>query len=178
MVNNQLNIVANAGTDSFGFAADTSNVLMALGVNTFFTGDSAYTLGINDTVADSPNMITAGQIDVTTGLHPVGDNQNALALSDLENSAVITVGTDTLTVTDAFRRLISDLGLEAEQSATQAKFYQDQVNQFQAMRDDVSGVSLDEELTNLIKYQRAYQAAARLVGVADEMYQTLLSTKE
>jgi flagellar hook-associated protein 1 FlgK len=177
VVNNQLRIVANAGTDSFGFAADTSNVLMALGINTFFTGDSAYTLGINDTVADSPNMITAGQIDVATGAHPVGDNQNALALSDLEDSTVITVGTDTLKVADAFRRLISDIGLEAEQAATQARFNQDQVDQFQAMRDGVSGVSLDEELTNLIKYQRAYQAAARLVGVADEMYQTLLATK-
>jgi len=42
------------------------------------------------------------------------------------------------------------------------------------MRDSVSGVSLDEEMTNLVKYQRAYQAAARLVSVADQLYQTLI----
>ncbi|MEW6386762.1 MAG: flagellar hook-associated protein FlgK [Thermodesulfobacteriota bacterium] len=178
VVDNQLRIVANAGTDTFGFAADTSNVLMALGINTFFNGDSAYTFEVNSTVSNSPNMIAAGQIDTATGEHPVGDNQNALALSDLENTAVVTVGTDTLTVAEAYRRLVADIGLEAEQNATQAQFFQDQVDQYQAMRDDVSGVSLDEELTNLIKYQRAYQAAARLVTVADEMFQTLLNTKQ
>ena len=45
------------------------------------------------------------------------------------------------------------------------------------MRDSVSAVSLDEELTNLIKYQRAYQAAAKMVTTADELLQTLLSLK-
>lgn len=51
------------------------------------------------------------------------------------------------------------------------------MEQLTQMRDAVSGVSLDEELTNLVKFQRAYQAAARLVSAADELYQTLLALK-
>jgi flagellar hook-associated protein 1 FlgK len=67
------------------------------------------------------------------------------------------------------------MGLEAQDAAEQKTFFQGLVDQFSQMRDSVSGVSLDEELTNLVKYQRAYQAASRLVSVADELYQTLLN---
>ena len=51
------------------------------------------------------------------------------------------------------------------------------VDQYSQLRDSVSGVSLDEELTNLIKFQRAYQAAAQMISAADEMLQTLLTIK-
>ncbi len=170
---NRLEITADSGY-SFGFSQDDSQVLMALGLNTFFKGDSAYTLRINDTLASNVNLIAAGQIDPTTGAHPSGDNRNALLLADLANQ---TVGPDDLTFADAYRRLVSDIGLEAEQAGNQQAFYQGLVDQFTQMRNAVSGVSLDEELTNLIKFQRAYQAAARMINVADEMLQTLLAIK-
>ena len=49
------------------------------------------------------------------------------------------------------------------------------LGQLTQQRDAVSGVSLDEEMTNMIKFQRAFDAAARLVNTADEMFQTLLN---
>jgi flagellar hook-associated protein 1 FlgK len=49
--------------------------------------------------------------------------------------------------------------------------------QLEAHRAEISGVSLDEELVNLLKYQRAFQAASRLIVVADELLQTILTLK-
>ena len=171
---NSLKIVSNLASDTFGFAGDDSHVLTALGTNTFFTGDKAYTLDVNVWVLENPDQVAAGQIDAT-GAHAVGDNRNALALAELEDAPV---GPDGLTFGDAYQRLIMTLGLEAQDAGNQETFYQGLVEQLTNMRDAVSGVSLDEELTNLIKFQRAYQAAARLVSVADELYQTLLAMRK
>ncbi len=177
VVNNRLQIVADQVGDSFGFSQDPSRVLMALGVNTFFTGDKAYTLDLNPLVSADPSNVAAGQLDPNTGARAVGDNRNALALASFENAALVPVAGEDLTFSDAYNRLVTDLGLETEQAGTAADFYQSLVEQFRQLRDNVSGVSLDEELSNLIKYQRAYQAAARLITVADELYQTLLAIK-
>ena len=170
---NSLKIFTNLASDTFGFAGDDSHVLTALGVNTYFTGDKAYTLGVNAWVLNDPDLVAAGQIDAT-GAHAVGDNRNALALADLEDAPV---GPDSLTLGETYERLVMSLGLEAQEAGNQGTFYQGLVEQLTQMRDAVSGVSLDEEMTNLVKFQRAYQAAARLVTVADELYQTLLSLK-
>lgn len=172
---NRLQITADSGY-SFGFSEDTSNVLMALGVNTFFTGDNAWSLGVNDALVNNSDLIAAGRIDPLTGAHPVGDNSNALALADLENEAVTGLGG--LTYEEAYRQLVTDIGLEAEEAGNKQDFYQGLVDQFTELRDSVSGVSLDEELTNLIKFQRAYQAAAQMITAADEMLQALLAIKE
>jgi flagellar hook-associated protein 1 len=171
---NSLKIVSNLPSDTFGFAGDDSHVLTALGINTFFAGDKAYTLEVNAWVLNNPDLVAAGQIDAT-GAHAVGDNRNALALADLEDAPV---GPGGLTFGDAYQRLVMSLGLEAQDAGSQKTFYQGLVEQLTKMRDAVSGVSLDEELTNLVKFQRAYQAAARLVSVADELYQTLLAMKK
>jgi flagellar hook-associated protein 1 FlgK len=51
------------------------------------------------------------------------------------------------------------------------------VNKLGEIRDSISGVSLDEEMTNLIKFQHAYAAAAKLISVSDEMFNTLLGLR-
>jgi flagellar hook-associated protein 1 FlgK len=51
------------------------------------------------------------------------------------------------------------------------------VNKIGEIRDSISAVSLDEEMTNIIKFQRAFQAAAKLISISDEMLNTLLSVK-
>ncbi len=170
---NHLQISANLASDTLGFARDSSRVLTSLGLNTFFTGDQAYTLTVNPWVLDQPEYIAVGQIDLD-GARAVGDNRNALSLADLADAPV---GPGNLTFADAYRRLVTEIGLDTEQAGQEALFQGKLVEQLTQMRDAVSGVSLDEELSNLIKYQRAYQAAARLISVADELYQTLLSLR-
>jgi flagellar hook-associated protein 1 FlgK len=170
---NRLQITADSGY-TFGFSEDDSQALMALGLNTFFTGDSAWSIGVNDAVANNVDLIATGQIDPTTGAHPPGDNSNALLLADLGEAAV---GPGGLTFSDAYQKLVTNIGLDADEAGDKQTYYQGLVDQFTELRDSVSGVSLDEELTNLIKYQRAYQAAAKMVTTADELLQTLLSLK-
>jgi flagellar hook-associated protein 1 FlgK len=170
---NRLNISTNLASDAVGFARDDSRLLTTLGLNTFFAGDKAYTLTVNPWVLDHPEYIAAGQFDLD-GARAVGDNRNALSLADLADAAV---GPDNLTFADAYRRLVTDIGLDTEQAGQEALFQQKLLDQLTQMRDAVSGVSLDEELSNLIKFQRAYQAAARLISVADELYQTLLALR-
>lgn len=158
---------------TFGFSNDNANLLMALGINTFFSGDQAYTFALNDTVGQDAELIAAGQFD-SQGQHPVGDNRNALALAELQSAAA---GPDGLTFAEAYQKLVSDIGLDTHEAQQQSAFYQEMAEHFSTLRDSLSGVSLDEELTNLMKYQRAYQAAARLISATDELFQTLLEMK-
>jgi flagellar hook-associated protein 1 FlgK len=115
---NSLKMVANSSTDSFGFAGDDSQALTALGVSTFFSGDKAYTFGVNAWVLDNPNLVAAGQIDAT-GAHAVGDNRSALALAALEEAQV---GPDGLTFAEAYQRLATKLGLDAQGAGNQKIF--------------------------------------------------------
>lgn len=174
----QLTITADAGY-GFGFSQDTSNVLMGVGLNTFFTGGNAYGMGVNQALTNNYNLIAAGridQVDATTITYSPGDNRNALDLADLADQVVAGLGA--LTFSEAYRDLVTDIGLEAENAGNKQDFYQSMVDQYSQLRDAVSGVSLDEELTNLIKFQRAYQAAAQVISAADEMLQALLSIKK
>jgi flagellar hook-associated protein 1 len=173
VVDNKLHLDAVAATDAFGFARDDSRILTALGLNTFFAGDKAYTLSVNAWVLQNPELIAAGLFDAD-GARAPGDNRNALALADLENAAA---GPGSLTFAEAYRRLVTDIGLDTERAGQEALYQEKLVEHLTQMRDAVSGVSLDEELSNLIKFQRAYQAAARLISVADELYQTILALR-
>jgi flagellar hook-associated protein 1 FlgK len=159
--------------DTLAFGEDTAHLWASLGVNTFFTGDKAYTFGVNAWVLTDPGAIATGRL-APDGSRAPGDNRTALALADLETAPA---GPGGLTFAAAYGRLVSSLGLEGESAQHQADFYQAVVDQLTRMRDAVSGVSLDEELANLVKFQRAYQAAARLITIADELYETLLGIK-
>lgn len=123
-----------------------------MGLNTFFTGDKAYTLGVNAWVLNAPPT----HCRRTNRRHRSprrGDNRNALALEALEDAAV---GPEGRTVAEIYQALVMNLGLDTEDAKNQQDFFQGLVKQLTRMRDTVSGVSLDEELTNLGKFQRAY----------------------
>jgi flagellar hook-associated protein 1 FlgK len=70
---------------------------------------------------------------------------------------------------------VGDIG-SALQTASTSSLYQDDITaNLAAYRESVSGVSLDEEMVNLIKYQNAFSAAAQLINVADEMMETVVN---
>lgn len=169
----RLVLTATVPGDTLGFGEDTAHLWASLGINTFFTGDKAYTFGVNPWVLADAGAIASGRLNAD-GTRAPGDNRTALALADLETAPA---GPDGLPFAAAYERLVSALGLEGESTRSQADFFQAVVDQLTHMRDAVSGVSLDEELANLIKFQRAYQAAARLITIADELYETLLGIK-
>jgi flagellar hook-associated protein 1 FlgK len=71
--------------------------------------------------------------------------------------------------------LVSDSGLAVQQAGLHYDHQSQMVLQLENYRESVSGVSIDEETVNLIKYQNAYQAAAKLINTADEMMETVLA---
>ena len=104
-----------------------------------------------------------------------GNNTNALALVALQHRQFAVLEANTLH--DAYRRTAAGLGVEI-QTAERNNDAQDILrDQIETIRAQVSGVSIDEEMINLMKYQRGFEAASRLIRVTDDMMETLLSLK-
>ena len=104
----------------------------------------------------------------------VGDNSNALALAALQSQNTMGVGTTTFL--GAYGELVSDVGVKTHQSLVSGEAQRGLLNYAVDAQQGLSGVNLDEEAANLIKYQQAYQASARVISVVDTLFQTLIST--
>jgi flagellar hook-associated protein 1 FlgK len=145
--------------------------------NNFF--DPAGTTGasININPALTIDKIAAASQDPTSSVSGPGDNGNALALAQLKDTPLtftVDGNSTTSTIASYYNAFVSSVGIDtqnAENTTLQNESYLKQLN---TLRESNSGVSLDEELTNLIKYQRAFEASARMVTTASEMLDTLL----
>ena len=72
--------------------------------------------------------------------------------------------------------LVSSIGIESKSIGREMEYKQTLQDNISQMRDNISSVSLDEEMANLIRYQHAYVAAAKLISVAEEMLDTLVNS--
>ncbi|MEW6720388.1 MAG: flagellar hook-associated protein FlgK [Thermodesulfobacteriota bacterium] len=102
-----------------------------------------------------------------------GDNRNALRIAALADAGVSTLGN--ATVSGYYAGLVTSVGSMAADASDLQTFDANLHTELANQRDSASGVSLDEEATSLIVYQRAFEAAARLISVTDELLQTVLS---
>jgi flagellar hook-associated protein 1 len=116
---------------------------------------------------------TGDTFTVRTNAGAVGDNRNAFALADAMKAGVIEGGT--VSVSSAVERLTGNLGLQTR-AAQMSRDAEATVNESDlAARDAISGVNLDEEAANMLRYQQAYQAAAQIIAAASEMFDTLIN---
>jgi flagellar hook-associated protein 1 FlgK len=104
------------------------------------------------------------------------DGNNADAISNLQKDKFMSG--DTLSVGDFFAAAMGKLGVQSKEATFMHENQQLMVDQLTQQQESVSGVSLDEEMTQLMKYQRAYEAAAKLVTSVDEMMQTVINMKQ
>jgi flagellar hook-associated protein 1 FlgK len=114
----------------------------------------------------------------TGGFKGPGDNANAVAIAQLRTSLTMNedvLGEPTVTFAQYYSSFIGVLGLERNQAASNLETRQFLVDQYESHQDSISGVSLDEEMANLVKYQHTYQAAARIISVTDEMLNVLMN---
>jgi flagellar hook-associated protein 1 FlgK len=138
--------------------------------NNFFSGTGAGDIQVNAAIAANPSLIQASGDPAA-----VGNNATALKLGQLGAVQVASLGNQTFG--GQFSGTVADLG-NALSTVNAQIGDQGVVSQMlQTQRDSVSGVSLDEEMTNLTKYQKAYQASARLINTVDQMLDTMLSLK-
>ncbi|NMD69081.1 flagellar hook-associated protein FlgK [Bacillus sp. DNRA2] len=135
---------------------------------TFFTGTSAQDLDVNQKILDSLDYIAAAQKDPLTGIASTGNGDNAKVIADLLLTKNLDFSGTTSTVNDFYRNVIGQLGIDSQEAARMRENSQGIVEQVENRRQSISGVSLDEEMTNMIKFQQAYNAAARMVSVMDE----------
>lgn len=168
---NTISVDANAGF-TYALANDSSDTLLALGLNGFFKGSDSLTIDLNDLVANDVENIAATRADATGLVHP-GDGANALDMARL--STVLTMSGGTSTFHDFLGSVIGGIGSQALEAQNALGAQEGAVALVQGLRDQVSGVSIDEEMTMLIQSQQAYEAAARYVRSIQETLDALLA---
>jgi len=139
--------------------------------NNFFknvTRDFAGNFVISDEVKADPNNIAT-----TSSAANPSNNDIALAIANLGTASVKIKGRDT-TYVDCGSSIASRIGSLSRNAKELSEYHQDLMATMQKQRDSVSGVSIDEEMSNLIKFQYAYQAAARLFSTAESLFNSLL----
>lgn len=127
----------------------------------------------------NPREIAAGRSPQEQALNvPLGDNQNLLALTAMQNSdSTFESGSFSLTASpgEVYDELVSTIGSKRNSARVNLAVAESNEVTAQARRDEVSAVSLDEEFTNLIKFQRAFEASSRILRVADELLEQIVS---
>ena len=145
--------------------------LEALAGEAFFSGTTAADIGINPNIQADPNRIAAA----SSAAGVPGDNSNAIAIAGLQHAGIM--GGGTATYDDFYSALVTDVGNQVQTAAGYADHQGVMVTSLENYRDSISGVSLDEEMLNLIKFQHAYDAAAKLITTVDEMIDTVMNMK-
>ncbi len=155
------------GHDNETQRTDSSNTLAALGINSFFTGSSAADISVSKTVTDQPLAFAASTVNL------IGDGANAGRIAGIaDTSSDLLSG---LSILEFYNTVTTDVAVESAQARDNAEASLSVLGALEAQRENVSGVSLDEEAISLVKYERAFQGAARFISVVDRLSAELLS---
>ena len=164
--NGRLDLSTDSGFELF-FGEDTSGVVAALGLNTFFSGYDSQTIALNADLRAEPTRLAGGQ-----GGGP-SDNRNALALTELMTSGLASL--DGRTLDEAYETIVFGVANDAAAATSIRDGFQAFQDSLLSQREQYSGVSLDEETVTIMKYQQSYQAAARMISTIDELMQILVN---
>lgn len=177
-------LVLNTATGSnlqFALGTDSTGMMAALGINTFFTGTGASDIAVSSQLHDNVNYIAAGQVNGQQQIN-TGDNVTATAIGKLA-TANVTISTSwktssNQTIGQYYASLVTTVGADTRLAKTNSEYHEALTSDLSEQVSSASGVNLDEEMANLIKYQHSYTAAAKLITTADQMLQTLLGLKQ
>ncbi len=122
---------------------------------------------VSDALKDV-NNIAASTTDAN------GDNQIALAIANLRNANLMTGNKKVLSLDTYYQNIILDVGNKGYEAANMVESHSQLVQQADSIRQSVMGVSLDEEMTNMIKFKYAYNANSKVIDVVNQMLETIL----
>jgi len=131
------------------------------------TAEGLFGFGSNSVIASGGSDSS----DFTVYPFLPGDNMNARLIAGLSSSGFI-VGS---TPADYYRSIVTDVSVETQSSKISQRFHNTMVEELERKRQETSGVNLDEEAANLIKYQKSFEAAAKMISVADELLSALIN---
>ncbi len=180
---------ANTGTGVVGAfnVTDATDPNLLSPVNITFTGPNTYQIngaGSYTFTPGSPIAVNGWEMNLTGTPQPgdtfvvgantsgAGDNTNALALAGIANLGVLDGGNST--IGNAYGQLVAQVGTSTQQAKNGLTAATALLNQSTQAQQNTSGVNLDEEAANLIRYQQSYQAAAQVINVASTLFDTLL----
>ncbi|MDI6869870.1 MAG: flagellar hook-associated protein FlgK [Bacillota bacterium] len=133
----------------------------------FFSGTDATDMGLDPAIAADVSLIAAAQVAGAPG-----DGRNATALANLKKQPFMVGG---MSFDTYFQSLIAQLGVDSQAADVQTKNQEALLGHLEQQQQAASGVSLDEELMNLVRFQHGYNAAARVVSVMDEVIDTIIN---
>ncbi len=169
----------NAVVDSGFTVTDFPRTVASDGITLSLTGG----VSVGDSFLIRPVRNGAGDIGVAISSaaefagaasgNAQGDNSNALALAALQAQKVL--GGSTESFQAAYAKLVSEVGVGTREAKVNANAQRVLLDRAVESQQAVSGVNLDEEAANLLKFQQAYQAAAQVIRISDDIFQTLLN---
>jgi len=180
---NNLTTNASSGTFTFttgstfnikdGFAVTISGGAVSGDKVTFSVSeDAASGMSVSSTITANTRKIAAG---TTTN----GDGANALLMANLQNTSSFNSvtwsgsGSGSYTFDEYYNAVVSTIGIESFSAQATLRQQEGIMLQLNSRRESISGVSIDEEMIKMIKFQQAYNASARMISVVDEMLDTL-----
>ncbi len=153
-----------------------TNFAGATGINSFFIGDNASNISLKRDFIDDPTKINAYKNPVD------GDNQIANQILQIQYHDVEFKYNNGLTIKDTpdgfYRNITGKIATDAQNSGRDQETSQAIFNAVNQEQQSISGVNIDEELANLLKYQTAYSANAKIISTIDKMLDALLSIKQ
>ncbi|WP_265822928.1 flagellar hook-associated protein FlgK [Geovibrio ferrireducens] len=165
-MDNSIKISTEAGY-TFAFTEDTSNLLVAAGLNSYFSGTGASDIQLSSLIKDNNLYIAAGYSGAE------GDNKAAEALANLKYTKVFK--DQGVTIDGFYSYFVATLASEKAQVDTFVSTVTYSLSELQLKLEEIQGVSMDEELTNLMRFQRSYEASARFITTVDSMIDKLIN---
>ena len=132
-------------------------------------GDISYN-GWTFSITGTP--VTGDSFSVNPNSNGVGDSGNIQKIAALQNTMTLAAGTATFQ--DAYGQIVADVGTKTQEAKTNHDALSALLQQANDARDAVSGVNLDEEAANMLRFQQAYQAAAKVIATSQTVFQSLL----
>lgn len=130
------------------------------------------TEGLTFTLSDVPQ--TGDSFVINSNAGATGDNRNILKIGEFQYQATLNGGKDTFQ--EFYGSMVAQVAVDHRQANSNLTVETSLLQQATAYRDNASGVNLDEEAANLLRYQQAYQASAQLIKIADELFTTLINS--
>ena len=138
--------------------------------NAFFAGTTAATVALDAAIVGSTDKIAAS---ATAGGLP-GGSDAAVTMAQLQY-VVQTIGTTTTTLDGFYGQFVGKIGVDTDQASRLHQVQSGVLDAAQARRDGVSGVNMDEEMTDMVRFQKSYNAAARMITTLDQMLETIIT---
>jgi len=140
--------------------------------STVFTGTNISNFAVNSNLLNDPRLLAAAEGPPSAFLG-VGDGSNALAMAQLRTTPNAALGNTSYI--DYFNGIISNLGIDTRTFINRSDTQQTLMNSLGQRRESTSGVNMDEELIDMLRYQRAFEASSKTVQMFDEITRTIIN---